>query len=190
MNKESKKVVVSLNRTALYFAVISCVVGIIASVLMFFFLAGDKNQTEDTNVMFGQIIFACCGILLLFATLYCVSRWGITVSFNEQTVRYGRLFRGTYVKPYKYYRYIHYGYKAKTGNLIAESRKTYYIVITSMIIDENELKHVDKIETSHKTIRLLFSEDLCAELYNVFPDTHKKMLAKAILDIRKDSKML
>ena len=49
MNKKSKKVVVSLNRTALYFAVISCVVGIIASVLMFFFLAGDKNQTEDTS---------------------------------------------------------------------------------------------------------------------------------------------
>mgnify|MGYP003294840236 CR=1 FL=1 len=59
-----------------------------------------------------------------------------------------------------------------------------------MIIDENELKHVDKIEASHKTIKLLFSEDLCAELYSVFPDTHKKMLAKAVLDIRKDSKML
>lgn len=190
MKKGNKKIVVRLNRTVLYCAVISCIVGIVASVLMFFILPGDKNHAEETNVMFGQIIFACCGILLIFATLYCVSRWGITVSFNELTVRYYRLFHGTYVRPYKYYRYVHYGYKAKTGNLIADSRKTYYIVITSMIIDENELKHVDKIETSHRTIKLLFSEDLCKELYSVFPESHKKMLAKAILDIRKDSKML
>ena len=49
MKKGNKKIVVRLNRTVLYCAVISCVVGIIASVLMFFFLAGDKNQTEDTN---------------------------------------------------------------------------------------------------------------------------------------------
>lgn len=190
MEKESKKIVVRLNRTVLYCAVISCIVGIIASSVMFYFLAIEENLPEDTNTLPGQIMFVICGILLIIATVYCVSKWGITVSFNGHTVRYHRLFHKTRVRPYKHYRYVHYGYKAKTGRLITESRKTYYIVITNRIIDEHELKRVDKIEMSHDTIKLIFSEDLCKELYSVFPDTHKKMLAKAVLSIRKDSMML
>ncbi len=190
MKKEGKKTIVRLNRIALYCSIFCCIVGVAASGVMFFVLRNETNLPEETDIFSGQILFLGLAVLLIAATLYCISKWWITVSFTERTVRYHRLFRKTYVRPYSYYHFVYFGYKAKTGNLIAESRKTYYILITNNIYDTYELKHMDNIEMSHKAIKLIYSDGLCRTLYQTFPDTHKKMLIDAVKGIKKDSALL
>ncbi len=190
MKKEGKKTIVRLNRIALYCSIWCCIIGVAASSAMFFILDKEINLPEETDIFRGQMLFIGLAVLLVAATVYCISKWWVTVSFSEHNVRYHRIFRKTYVRSYKYYNFIYFGYKAKTGNLIAESRKTYYILITRNMYDAHELKHVDKIETSYKTIKLIYSDGLCRNLYKTFPDTHKKMLTNAINGIKKDSSML
>ena len=190
MKKEGKKTIVRLNRIALYCSICCCIIGVIASSVMFFTLGKEINLPEEADIFRGQILFVILAVLLVSATVYCISKWWVTVSFSEHNVRYHRIFRKTYVRSYKYYNFIYFGYKAKTGHLIAESKKTYYILITREMYDEYELKHVDKIEGSYKTIKLIYSDGLCRNLYKTFPDTHKKMLANAINGIKKDSTML
>ena len=190
MKREGKKTIVRFNRIVLFCAVICCITGIIASSVMFFVLGNESNLPEETNILRGQMLFICFAVLLFFATVWCLSKWWITISFGERNVRYSRLFHRQYVKPYKYYHYIYYGYKAKTGNLIAESRKTYYIIITNQIFDEYELKHIDKVDMSYHTIKLIFTEGLCENLLRTFPDSHRKMLNDAIEGIKKDSMLL
>lgn len=190
MKKNGKKTIVRLNRIVLYCSVLCCIIGIIASSIMFFVLDNETSLPEDTSIWKGQIIFITCAVLLFIATVYCMSKWWITISFSEHTVRYRRLFHKTYIRPYKYYSHIYFGYKARTGNLIAESKKTYYLVITNNIYDTHELKRVNDIEMSYHTIKLMFSEGLCENLYRTFPDSHKKMLSDAVNGIKKDSRML
>ena len=190
MRKEGRKTIVRLNRIVLFCAIICCIVGIVASAVMFFVLGNESNLPEETDIFKGQMLFVGLAVLLVAATVYCISKWWVTISFGERNVRYSRLFHRHYTKPYKYYHYIYYGYKAKTGNLIAESRKTYYIVITNQIFDEHELKHIDNVEMSYHTIKLIFTEGLCENLLRTFPDSHKKMLIDAIEGIKKDSQML
>lgn len=190
MKKAGRKTIVRINRIALYCSIFCCIIGVVASSVMFFVLDNETNLPEETDILRGQMLFLGLAVLLVVATIYCVSKWWITVSFSNNTIRYHRIFHKTYVRPYKYYNFIYFGYKAKTGNLIAESKKTYYIIISRNMYDKHELKHVDKIEMSHKAIKLIYSDGLCRNLYKTFPDTHKKMLTDAINGIKKDSTML
>lgn len=190
MKKEGRKTIVRLNRPILYCAILCCAVGVIASIIMFFVLENETTLPEETNIFQGQIIFVCFAVLLIAATVYCVSKLWITVSFSEHSVHYSRAFRKTHVRTYNYYKNIYFGYKAKTGNLIADSKKTYYIVITRNIYDEHELKHMGNIDMSHQTIKLIFNEGLCRNLYRTFPVSHKNMLLNSLQSIKKDSKTL
>ena len=58
------------------------------------------------------------------------------------------------------------------------------------VFDEHELKHIDNVEMSYHTIKLIFTEGLCENLLRTFPESHKKMLIDAIEGIKKDSQML
>lgn len=191
MKKIKKKTIVRLNRIPLFLTILGCIIGTVLCILMFFVLEKETSVPEEgTGIFAGQIIFLICAVLLIFSTFYFIIKWYITISFTEEAIKFDRAFERPRSRPYQYYKYIYFGYKAKTGNLIADSRKTYYVVITNQFMDETDLKHIDSIEMSYNTIKLLFTEELCENLNRVFPDTHKKMLSKAVEGIKKDSMML
>ena len=124
------------------------------------------------------IIFIVIAFAIIGSEMLCMSRWYAYLEFDSKYIKFKRAFYKPRLVNYQYYRFVYIAEYMHKSILPILKMRVMYIVLSSVRLSQYQLSHINNINSSVTTIKVMYTRKNCEYLCSVLNDKQIRSLKK------------